>query len=147
MGAPLAHGYAFGVPFRTHLTRGPCCILTRGPQILSAALSAVVKYGVFSISVALQFLMKRKTQAVTQSNLLFELKSFRSISVDNPSFFFTVVTFKTGLNSLSSISSPFVRCGCSGHSSEINHGGPFHQRSLSLSCTGDLPLVPRSVGF
>ena len=38
MGAPLAHGYAFGIPFRTHLTSGPCCILTRGPQILSAAL-------------------------------------------------------------------------------------------------------------
>ena len=41
MGAPLAHGYAFGVPFRNHLTRGPCCILTRGPQILSVALSTV----------------------------------------------------------------------------------------------------------
>ena len=39
MDAPLAHGYAFGVPFGTHLTWGPCSILTRGPKILSAALS------------------------------------------------------------------------------------------------------------
>ena len=39
MGEPLAHGYAFGVPFGTHLTRGPCSILTRGPKILSAALA------------------------------------------------------------------------------------------------------------